>query len=888
MDKHSISSYFLCMFFLRNILSFCFVLLLNNGIGQVILTESGVEYEINFEETRIGVNEGVFLGDGLQAEPVLGQLDSDAWIINGLSEGNSLFSDNNISGDYARGISIGGETLGGIYAFKILNNTTLGWQSTAADLSPGEIILKIKNQSGFSIERMELDYRIWINNDQNRSQRLRVYYSLDNSSYFPLPDSDIVSQTIADITPQWNDTTFKHTIEFAEIANNEFLYLKWRITDEAGSGSRDEWAIDDILLKITNNTCLFEPWSVVDSTSSLQSMADFTLLGVDSYYESPSNYASHSPSARMDDNLDNIVSPIISDAFSLKFWIKAQGNSSGSSLIVDGFDGSDWIQLSSINPLPSTGTNYTLQNLNSYSQFRFTYHKVNGNIAIDDIAITCGSCPLAENAPPLNSAITFPIIYCNQSEIAWEDVGAEYYLVLASEKQSIINNPIDHHSYSANSNMEEGELFEDSVYVVYNGSDNSFILNQLKSNSDYSIKVIAYNGLSCEENYSSFPISNTLSTPVCDQCPYLTSALINACSGYCNNYEGFNEYIFLNSAAFSFAADTSNFKVYYKGQATSFLNETMLSNAGLVSQLNAFSNCPTLFIDGLSISEIPMNSTILLCHNSICIEEIDKAAFCQSPVVYVIACDSDDWNPNGELVNSGYLNQNIILDFSAITAACVLSYSYIPNDIPQEDGAFIFFSPLGGSSTTNMLFDNCLNDLGLLPLTWGNIEGLQIENGVQIEWTTLSEVDNMGFVIEKSADGKEFDELGWTDSQGDTPFGHRYSFIDENSTSGVSYYRIKQIDFNANYSYSKIIFLDFEIAIRVYQNSDGLIVDGLGDEVYTIELYSIQGERVFNKESDGNKKSISIELSDIKSGVYIIRIRGKKEIISRKVFLKAK
>ena len=112
---------------------------------QLILLESGIDYLINFDESLTGVNEGEFLGSGIVQDAQAGQLDSDAWIVIGCSDGDSEYGSNYAAGDFSRGESFGGETTGGIYSFTIDNNKALGWQSTSSDMSPGEIILKMQN-----------------------------------------------------------------------------------------------------------------------------------------------------------------------------------------------------------------------------------------------------------------------------------------------------------------------------------------------------------------------------------------------------------------------------------------------------------------------------------------------------------------------------------------------------------------------------------------------------------------------------------------------------------------------------------------------------------------------------------------------------------------------
>ncbi len=871
----------------RLCITLIFILQLLELNAQLVLLESGIQYQIDFEDSFPEVNEDAFVGEGLQAEALTGQLDSDAWLINGCSDGDSQFSSPYLNGDFARGLSNGGESIGGLYSFLVSeNNYALGLQATSSDLSPGELVLKVENKSGFAIERLELSYILWIFNDQNRSQKISSAYSFDNINYTPIAFSEQSSAITADQEPQWEDSTFVFALDLSPIENNSFFYLKWLLEDDAGSGSRDEWAIDAIGIKITNNSCIHESF-LVDSLGNLESTEDFTFIGIDSYYISPANYGAHSPSARMDDNLDQLITPTVSNAFALKFWMKAQGNTSASSLLIEGYNGSSWIAITNYTSLPTSGSIYSIQNISAYSQFRFTYLKQNGNLAIDDIQISCGDCNLAPIPENLSGIISFSDSYCNQSSISWTGNSSDYYLVLATEKSAIASFPVDHHSYSSNNNFAMGEVIEDSVFVVYNGSENEFILSQLKSGSEYLIKVFPYNGLSCEENYAASSINAILQSPACGQCPYLKAALINACNESCSVFEGSNEFLILNSGEFSIPTTNADFNIFYENQNSSLLNEVMLQNTAKIDQLNALSNCPTFFVDALSIPSIPAQSDVLICNNSICLDTLDVNAFCNEALLYVVFCQSSEWNPLGEFINSGYVPQHFKLDFSAISPSCILNYSYIPNDIPQEDGAYISFSSEGGMFTEQSIVNNCKMNIGTLPLVWGFFEAQIEKKEVKLNWESPSEQANKGFWIRRSADGNIFEEIGWVDSKGDTEIGSFYSFNDSAPIYGLQYYQLMQEDMDGQIAFSKSIAVNYLNEISVFQNQNSLNVRGL-NEAGRVELYSIQGKIIYKRELNTNESEVEIDLAVLSSGIYIVRVFGKGMLISRKVYWKRK
>jgi hypothetical protein len=81
---------------------------------------------------------------------------------------------------------------------------------------------------------------------------------------------------------------------------------------------------------------------------------------------------------------------------------------------------------------------------------------------------------------------------------------------------------------------------------------------------------------------------------------------------------------------------------------------------------------------------------------------------------------------------------------------------------------------------------------------------------VILTWQTASEQNNSHFSIEKSTDGSNFLEIGREEGQGTTLETPEYQFTDFAPSTGVSYYRLRQIDFDGNFTFSNIASADFK------------------------------------------------------------------------------
>lgn len=95
----------------------------------------------------------------------------------------------------------------------------------------------------------------------------------------------------------------------------------------------------------------------------------------------------------------------------------------------------------------------------------------------------------------------------------------------------------------------------------------------------------------------------------------------------------------------------------------------------------------------------------------------------------------------------------------------------------------------------------CYTD-AVLGVHWGEIVVRQAQGVVQINWSTLMEVNNEKFIIERSSDGQKVESVGWIEGAGSSNSVLNYSFIDPNPDPNLPYYRIVQLDFDGKVDYS--------------------------------------------------------------------------------------
>lgn len=206
-------------------------------------------YKIDFDNTVDEINNGQFTGNGFTSNPVSGQINSRGWAVIGFSDGNLNFEGSKTTSntDFTRGISSGGVTTGGIYAFTVSeNNRALGFQANDDDFTPGSVTLKIRNHTNSNISSLLLCYTIYVRNDRANSSSFNFSHSADNSSYTQVSGINLSSHGTQDVSPAWKAYIRTIKLEGLNISHNNNYYLRWSSDFISGTGEADEFALDDI------------------------------------------------------------------------------------------------------------------------------------------------------------------------------------------------------------------------------------------------------------------------------------------------------------------------------------------------------------------------------------------------------------------------------------------------------------------------------------------------------------------------------------------------------------------------------------------------------------------------------------------------------------------
>ena len=221
---------------------------------------------------------------------------------------------------------------------------------------------------------------------------------------------------------------------------------------------------------------------------------------------------------------------------------------------------------------------------------------------------------------------------------------------------------------------------------------------------------------------------------------------------------------------------------------------------------------------------------------------------------------------------------------------------HIANNSPaRNSGNPLFVAASGeedidGEARVNDSRVDCGADESHAPLAVEYLEGLKAhyKNGkVFLSWTTATEINSEYFVIERSADGANWNEIGKQQAQNNSITITNYTAIDPKPLNGIAYYRLKQIDFDASFYYSNVASVHIvKSKITVFPNptSGALNFSFYKNATASVAVIDLLGKTLFSKTINGNQASIN--LNHLPNGLYLITIELDGILINKKIFLR--
>ena len=165
-----------------------------------------------------------------------------------------------------------------------------------------------------------------------------------------------------------------------------------------------------------------------------------------------------------------------------------------------------------------------------------------------------------------------------------------------------------------------------------------------------------------------------------------------------------------------------------------------------------------------------------------------------------------------------------------------------------------------------------------LPIKLISFSATRQNNQAQLTFSTATEENNDFFAIERSGNGTDFRTIGKVNGAGTTTSIQNYTFTDETPLSGINYYRLKQVDFDGQFTYSPVVNVVFDnkagirLAPTPVQDQLRVELDEMFQDDAQWQLYDFAGRLVQTGVLSAENMVFNVEVGSLTPGNYVIRV----------------
>lgn len=186
--------------------------------------------------------------------------------------------------------------------------------------------------------------------------------------------------------------------------------------------------------------------------------------------------------------------------------------------------------------------------------------------------------------------------------------------------------------------------------------------------------------------------------------------------------------------------------------------------------------------------------------------------------------------------------------------------------------------------------------LAALPVTLASFNANKAADATILRWTTASENNNSHFEIQRSTDNKKFETIGIVKGSGNSSKKVNYSFSDAALLSAKTvYYRLKQIDFDGAFEYSKTVSVIYNIAKGIgstlpnpFNDELNVTVNSGAATTASVMIMDMIGKvhHTSAEQLQAGSNKININTTDMPDGIYFVRVSYNGETYTQKVIKK--
>jgi hypothetical protein len=187
----------------------------------------------------------------------------------------------------------------------------------------------------------------------------------------------------------------------------------------------------------------------------------------------------------------------------------------------------------------------------------------------------------------------------------------------------------------------------------------------------------------------------------------------------------------------------------------------------------------------------------------------------------------------------------------------------------------------------------------IVPVELTSFNATVIANNIELKWHTATELNNSGFEIERKFSNSDWEKIDFVEGNGTTSEENDYSYTDKNIKNGKYFYRLKQLDYDGSFEYSKEVEIEFlgitEFSLsQNYPNpfnpSTRIKYHVSSISHVTLKVYDVLGNEIatlVDEEKPSGMYNAQFTMNNLSSGIYFYRLTAGDFVSTKKmIYLK--
>ena len=211
-------------------------------------------------------------------------------------------------------------------------------------------------------------------------------------------------------------------------------------------------------------------------------------------------------------------------------------------------------------------------------------------------------------------------------------------------------------------------------------------------------------------------------------------------------------------------------------------------------------------------------------------------------------------------------------------------------------------SSLGVNTALSYNFTNGFSGFGagipalsVLPIGLLDFEGQLSSHNALLDWSTSFEAGSAGFEVERSYDGINFFDIGYVSAAGRSASTRNYSFTDPSIAQDNNYYRLKEIDQDGKFTYSKTLLIKdpnnltnsaFTVLSNPFTDHIDIVFGRVPAGRVEIKLLDMAGRTLLTQSADpsgGSRLRVNLSGASISAGIYLLELRFNNNVYVQKL-----